>query len=136
TQTGASVRGESLWEFLHHRDDTLKDAAGRTLVPLLIFDQFEEIFTLVQNGPPVELERRIEREETDAAKFDFARADYRILISLREDYLAHLEGLKTQMPSVTQNRVRLARFNGAQALAAVRAPAPQLVSVSVAEAVV
>src|SRR4051812_20963197 len=35
TQTGASVRGESLWEFLHHRDDTLKDAAGRTLVPLL-----------------------------------------------------------------------------------------------------
>ena len=157
TQTGSAVTGETLWEFLHHRDDVLKDATGRTLIPILIFDQFEEIFTLaqsddagrrraqefladladlVENRPPAALEARIDRDEADAAKFDFARADYRILISLREDYLAHLEGLKAQMPSVTQNRMRLARMTGAQAVAAVRAPAPHLVSVSVAEAVV
>lgn len=157
TQTGAAIGGESLWEFLHHRDDVLKDADGRTLTPILIFDQFEEIFTLaqsddagrkraqefvadladlVENRPPAALEARIERDETDAAKFDFARADYRILISLREDYLAHLEGLKGQMPSVTQNRMRLARMTGAQAVAAVRAPAPHLVGEAVAEAVV
>ena len=157
TQTGSAVSGETLWEFLHHRDDVLKDAAGRTLTPILIFDQFEEIFTLaqsddagrkraqefladladlVENRPPAALEARIDRDEADAAKFDFARADYRILISLREDYLAHLEGLKAQMPSVTQNRMRLARMTGAQAVAAVRAPAPQLVSEAVAEAVV
>jgi tetratricopeptide (TPR) repeat protein len=157
TQTGSAVSGETLWEFLHHRDDVLKDASGRTLIPILIFDQFEEIFTLaqtddagrrraqefladladlVENRPPVALEQRIDRDEADAAKFDFARADYRILISLREDYLAHLEGLKGQMPSVTQNRMRLARMTGPQAVAAVRAPAPHLVSVSVAESVV
>ncbi|MDO8542338.1 MAG: hypothetical protein Q7S40_18010 [Opitutaceae bacterium] len=157
TRTGSSVTGESLWEFLHHRDDMLNDAAGRPLVPLLIFDQFEEIFTLAQNDetgrqrahafltqladlvenrPPVELEKRIERDETDAAQFDFARADYRILIALREDYLAHLESLKSQMPSVTQNRVRLARFTGEQALAAVRTPAPHLVSDEVAAQIV
>ena len=157
TQTGSAVTGETLWEFLHHRDDVLKDASGRTLIPILIFDQFEEIFTLaqsddagrrraqefladladlVENRPPVALEARIERDEADAARFDFARADYRILISLREDYLAHLEGLKAQMPSVTQNRMRLARMSGPQAVAAVRAPAPHLVSEAVAEAVV
>ena len=157
TQTGSAVSGETLWEFLHHRDDVLKDANGRTLIPILIFDQFEEIFTLaqsddagrkraqeflsdladlVENRPPVALEARIDRDEADAAKFDFARADYRILISLREDYLAHLEGLKDRMPSVTQNRMRLARMTGPQAVAAVRAPAPQLVSEAVAEAVV
>jgi tetratricopeptide (TPR) repeat protein len=157
TQSGSAVSGESLWEFLHHRDDILKDATGRTLIPILIFDQFEEIFTLaqtddagrkraqefladladlVENRPPAALEARIDRDEADAAKFDFARADYRILISLREDYLAHLEGLKAQMPSVTQNRMRLARMTGAQAVAAVRAPAPQLVSEPVAEAIV
>lgn len=157
TQSGSAVSGETLWEFLHHRDDVLKDAAGRTLTPILIFDQFEEIFTLaqsddagrkraqefladladlVENRPPVALEARIDRDEADAAKFDFARADYRILISLREDYLAHLEGLKGQMPSVTQNRMRLARMTGPQAVAAVRAPAPHLVSEAVAEAVV
>jgi hypothetical protein len=157
TQSGSAVSGETLWEFLHHRGDVLKDAAGRTLIPILIFDQFEEIFTLaqsddagrkraqefladladlVENRPPAALEDRIDRDETDAAKFDFARADYRILISLREDYLAHLEGLKAQMPSVTQNRMRLARMTGPQAVAAVRAPAPQLVGEAVAEAVV
>ena len=157
TQSGTAVAGETLWEFLHHRDDMLKDSSGRTLIPILIFDQFEEIFTLaqsddagrkraqefladladlVENRPPAALEKRIDRDEADAAKFDFARADYRILISLREDYLAHLEGLKAQMPSVTQNRMRLARMSGAQAVAAVRAPAPHLVSEAVAEAVV
>src|SRR4051812_21015349 len=46
TKTGASVPGETLWEFLHHRDDQLSDATGNPLIPLLIFDQFEEIFTL------------------------------------------------------------------------------------------
>src|SRR5205809_4209293 len=45
TQVGVAAEGESLWEFLHHRDDILHDASGRTLIPLLIFDQFEEIFT-------------------------------------------------------------------------------------------
>lgn len=157
TQSGSAVSGETLWEFLHHRDDVLKDPQGRTLIPILIFDQFEEIFTLaqsddagrkraqefladladlVENRPPAALEARIERDEADAARFDFARADYRILISLREDYLAHLEGLKGRMPSVTQNRMRLARMTGAQAVAAVCAPAPHLVSVTVAEAIV
>ncbi len=157
TKTGSSIAGESLWEFLHHRDDVLQDKAGRPLIPLIIFDQFEEIFTLaqgdnfgreraqnflreladlVENRPPVALEQRIDRDETDAAIFDFARADYRILIALREDYLAHLEGLKGTMPSVTQNRVRLARFTGAQALAAVRAPAPALVTEDVAAQIV
>ena len=49
TQTGVAVEGESLWEFLHHRDDVLRDESGKTLIPLLIFDQFEEIFTLAQS---------------------------------------------------------------------------------------
>lgn len=157
TKSGTATAGETLWEFLHHRDDVLQDAAGRTLTPILIFDQFEEIFTLaqsdeagrlraqefiqdladlVENRPPASLEARIERDEIDAGRFDFARADYRILLSLREDYLAHLEGLKDRMPSVTQNRMRLARMTGAQALAAVRRPAPQLVSETVAESIV
>ena len=157
TQSGVAVEGESLWEFLHHRDDVLRDASGRTLIPLLIFDQFEEIFTLaqtdeqgraraaefiadladlVENRPPKMLEERIERDEAAAERFDFARGDYRILIALREDYLAHLEGLKTAMPSITQNRMRLARMTGAQALAAVVNPGGKLVSQEVAESIV
>src|SRR5271165_1855066 len=41
TQAGVAVAGESLWEYLHHRDDVLRDEAGVVLIPLLIFDQFE-----------------------------------------------------------------------------------------------
>jgi hypothetical protein len=157
TLPGSAVEGESLWEFLHHRGDLLRDGNGRMLVPLLIFDQFEEIFTLghaddagqlrarqflddladlVENRPPAALEARIENDETAAESFDFARADYRVLIALREDYLAHLESVKGIMPSITQNRMRLARMNGAQALSAVVKPGGRLVSQEVAESIV
>ncbi len=157
TRAGSAVEGESLWEFLHHRGDLLRDADGQTLLPLLIFDQFEEIFTLaqaddagrqrakrfldeladlVENRPPADLERRLENDEANADDFDFARADYRILISLREDYLAHLESVKGTMPSITQNRMRLARMTGEQALSAVMKPGGKLVSQEVAESIV
>jgi hypothetical protein len=127
------------------------------LLPLLIFDQFEEIFTLaqaddrgrlrakqfledladlVENRPPVALEQRLDQDEAAAEDFDFARADYRILIALREDYLAHLESVKGIMPSITQNRMRLARMTGAQALSAVLQPGGRLVSQEVAESIV
>jgi tetratricopeptide (TPR) repeat protein len=157
TQPGVAVAGESLWEFLHHRDDVLRDASGKPLIPLLIFDQFEEIFTLaqsddfgrrratefvedladlVENRAPKALEARIEKDEAAAERFDFTRGDYRILIALREDYLAHLEGFKPAMPSITQNRMRLARMTGTQALDAVLKPGGKLVNEEVAEAIV
>ena len=157
TQTGVAVAGESLWEFLHHRDDVLRDESGATLIPLLIFDQFEEIFTLaqsddfgraraarfvedladlVENRPPRALEERLETDDSAAERFDFARGDYRVLIALREDYLAPLEGLKSAMPSITQNRLRLAPMTGRQALAAVLQPGQGLVTGDVAAAIV
>ncbi len=78
----------------------------------------------------------MDEDEAAAEDFDFARADYRILIALREDYLAHLESVKGTMPSITQNRMRLARMNGTQALAAVMQPGGRLVSQEVAESIV
>ena len=94
TRPGSAIEGESLWEFMHHRSDLLRDANGRTLLPLLIFDQFEEIFTLaqaddagrmraklfledladlVENRPPAALEARIEHDDNAAEDFDFAQ---------------------------------------------------------------
>jgi hypothetical protein len=157
TQLGVAVEGESLWEFLHHRDDVLRDEAGTTLIPLLIFDQFEEIFTLaqsdelgraraarfieeladlVENRPPKALEAKLDEDESAAERFDFSRSDYRVLIALREDYLAPLEGLKKAMPSISQNRLRLAPMTGTQALAAVLQPGRKLVTEEVAAAIV
>lgn len=157
TQVGVAAENESLWEFLHHRDDVLRDSSGTTVIPLLIFDQFEEIFTLaqsddfgraraarfieeladlVENRPPKALETLFDTDESAAERFDFARSDYRVLIALREDYLAPLESLKTSMPSIAQNRLRLAPMTGTQALAAVLRPGKKLVTEEVAEAIV
>ena len=157
TQAGVAAPGETLWEHLHHRDDVLRDESGATLIPLLIFDQFEEIFTLaqsdefgrtraarfideladlVENRPPKSLEAKLEEDESRAERFDFARGDYRVLIALREDYLAPLEGLKKAMPSISQNRLRLAPMTGDQALAAVLQPGKRLVTDEVAAAIV
>jgi hypothetical protein len=157
THVGVAVPGESLWEFLHHRGDVLRDAEGRAVTPLLIFDQFEEIFTLAQNDdfgrqraaqfvdeladlvenrPPKVLEARLDDDDAIAEQFDFTRSDYRVLIALREDYLAHLEAFKGAMPSITQNRMRLAPMTGEQALQAVVKPGGKLVSREVAEAIV
>jgi hypothetical protein len=157
TQAGVAAAGETLWEFLHHRDDVLRDVSGATLTPLLIFDQFEEIFTLaqgddsgrarahrfmeeladlVENRPPRALEARLDEDEDAAQFFDFTRSDYRVLIALREDYLAPLESLKKAMPSLSQNRLRLAPMTGAQALEAVLRPGQRLVSEGVAAEIV
>ncbi len=163
TQTGVASPGESIWEFLHHRDGVLKDSSGATLIPLLIFDQFEELFTLaqsdefgrtraakfidelsdlVENRPPKALEAKLDTDESIAERFDFSRSDYRVVIALREDYLAPLEGLKKVMPSLSQNRLRLAPMTGSQALDAVLQPGNRLrsgkplVSEEVAEAIV
>ena len=157
SQAGVATDGESLWEYMHHRDDVLQNAEGGALTPLLIFDQFEELFTLaqsddfgraraarfiadladlVENRAPQALEAKLEADESAAERFDFARSDYRVLIALREDYLAPLEGLKGAMPSITQNRLRLAPMTGTQALTAVLKPGRLLVSEEVAAAIV
>src|SRR4030095_7943660 len=95
TQPGTAVTGESLWEFLHHRDDVLRDASGKALIPLLIFDQFEELFTLaqgddfgrqraaqfiedladlVENRAPKALEAKMDEDESAVERFDFTRS--------------------------------------------------------------
>jgi hypothetical protein len=157
TRPGISAPGETIWEFFHHRDDRLCAADGRFLTPVLVLDQFEELFTLgvaadearvraqvfldeladlVENRPPAAFEARLESGTADVEAFDFTRSDYRVLLSLREDYLPHLEGLKATMPSVMQNRQRLTRLGGLKALDAVAKPTPDLVTGEVARAIV
>ena len=158
TKMGSATTGESLWEFFHHRDDCLQNDAGKVVTPVLVFDQFEELFTLggaadpetrrratdfiaeladlVENRPPASVEARLEEAAAEIEAFDFSRADYRVLITLREDYLPHLESLKSAMPSLMQNRMRLTRMQAPRALEAVMKPAEGLVTEEVAEQIV
>jgi len=148
---------ESLWEFFHHRDNRLLDRDGLGVVPVLVLDQFEELFTLgaargerrdravafmkelaelVENRPPAKLVARLDQSSDEMEAFDFGRTDYRVIISLREDFLPDLESLKTIMPALMQKRMRLARMTGRQALDAVLKPGAGLVDADVAQAIV
>lgn len=127
----------TLWE-LFHRLPLILPPDGP--IPVLIFDQFEEIFTLaeqipgkeqeakcwleemadlIQNRPPVSLEERFAENRRLARNYDFQRTPVRIVFALREDYLSHLEGWKARLPLLTQNRMALRPFTGVQALEAV-----------------
>ncbi|MDX2185368.1 MAG: hypothetical protein SFV32_00405 [Opitutaceae bacterium] len=157
SRPGSATPGETLWEFFHHRDDVLTGKDGKPVVPLLVFDQFEEVFTLgatseaarkradvfieqfadlIENRPPADFDARIDAGTTNGDDFDHTRADYRILIALREDYLPHLESLKQRIPSLMQNRMRLTRLRAENAMEAVLKPAPGVVSEDVARSIV
>jgi thioredoxin-like negative regulator of GroEL len=128
----------SLWEILHNISTLPTDL--REHPPILIFDQFEEIFTLsaaraaevsewfqqiadlVENRPPAALQERFRNDRQLARQFDSAASPARIVITLREDYLSHLEGWKNRLPSLMRNRMALHRLTGSQALEAVVNP--------------
>jgi tetratricopeptide (TPR) repeat protein len=148
---------ESLWGYFHRADRRLADYAGEKIVPVLVFDQFEEIFTqglanddrrattqdflgelaeLVENRPPEALERAIEADPDLVESFSFDRQDYRIVLALREDFLASLESLRSRAPSLGRNRYRLRRMSGRQGLDAILNPAPGLVAPEVAQEII
>jgi len=89
---------------LNRADRALADAAGRQLVPVLVFDQFEEMFTLglareasrgpcqaflgelaelIENRPPEAVAKAIEADPEVIDTYLFDRGDYRIVLALR-----------------------------------------------------
>jgi WD40 repeat protein len=151
---------ETLWEFLHRQESGLRTHDGSRVAPVLVFDQFEEIFTLgrnerrqairqtflrdladcVENRLPAEVLQEMNRSRrTEGSRFanlELTRQDYRIVLSLREDYLAELHDLSELMPSVHENETRLVPLNGWQALDAVSIPGESLIDPVVAREVV
>jgi len=149
--------GEDLWAYFHDKTTGWRNAEGKAVFPVLVFDQFEEIFTheshtrvmeerrerfkellacLVENRAPDALERAMKTDADLSLRYDFRQDDYRVVISLREDFLAHLESFKQRMPSVMENRMRLERMSEEQALQAVLGPGREIVEESVAREIV
>ena len=151
---------ESLWEYLHRRDSGLRSVTRERVAPVLVFDQFEEIFTLgrsetrtairqtflrdladcVENRLPEYVLKEVNRRNSgEAHRFqhlEFARQDYRVVLSLREDYLAELHDLDHLIPSIHENQTRLLPLNGWQALDAIAISGEALVDPVVAREIV
>jgi hypothetical protein len=135
----ADFAAPSLWELFHRRAFDLWDASNRLVRPVLVFDQFEEIFQIIDVDPAAaprvrallegiaelvenRLPQRLAGGDFDGAaeqRFDVAAKDYRVVLSFREDYLPQVRKLRAIVPSVIENHVRLEPLAGRQALAVV-----------------
>ncbi len=149
TQTGQAAANEpgdgsaaaTLWERFHHR--RLRLSSSAVARPVLILDQFEEIFTLtepspvrqreaealfeeladlIENRPPASLQQRLRADRTLASELDFAASPARVVLTLREDYLSNLEAWRKTLPALMRNRMALDLLTGVNALAAVVEP--------------
>ncbi len=146
--------GETLWANFHRTANEFKTQEGRTITPVMIFDQFEEMFTLgsgsdecrscitellaqlsdlIENRPPKDIEKLMDDEGEET--FSFTKSHYKVVFTLREDFLANLESLCNQLPSISHNRFRLQKMNGQQAFEVVKAGG-SLVDTDVAEKIV
>jgi len=107
----------SLWRLLA----TTSIWRGDLLVmPVLVFDQFEEVFTLRD----AEFRRTISAELGAIASAKAGSAPpMKIVISLREDYLGGLEEFSAAIPALFHERLRLEAMSEEAARAAITGPA-------------
>jgi hypothetical protein len=142
---------ETLWEYFHRV--RFWDRRNKLVIPVLVYDQFEEIFTigsnnhylpllkeelgnLIEDQIPESVAPRHDESFQGEIPFDYEKPGVKVILSLREDYLASLEDLTKKIPSLARNRYRLKALSGESALEAVLRPGKELVSPDVAEKVV
>jgi hypothetical protein len=135
-QASSPRPGDGCWAFFRRRDTEFWTVNHRPVVPVLVLDQFEEIFTLgrqtdaadarssafltelselVENRPPAAVRTALEADPAAARRYEFKRSTVRLILSFREDFLADVEQLKVAVPSLMYNRFRLLAMNGHQA---------------------
>lgn len=141
---------QSLWEYFHCNE--FWNEENYPVIPLIVVDQFEEIFTLgknislqpdffsqlsdlCDNKYPQYVIDYLNDRKNDRIEYPEA-INYRIVFSLREDYLARLEEQAETIPSLKRNRFSLQCINEEQALDIILKPQPGLVSKDVAALII
>jgi hypothetical protein len=153
----AQLPRESFWEYLHRPDTQFLNPHGRPVVPTLVLDQFEEIFTLgrqspeqasrtqifirqlgelIENRVPQELETALTEHPERLDQFDLLRQNLKIVFAFREDYLAEFEELKAEIRPIVKNRMRLTAMRGDRAAEAIQTAGAGRVSAPVAARIV
>lgn len=139
----------SLWEYFHcNRFVNIYDLP---VIPLIIIDQFEEIFTLSKDKTETNRFFKNISELCDNITPDYIKEhlsesdkyvkypdniDIRLVFSLREDFLPRLEEQAAKIPALKRNRFSLQPINGQQALEIIMRPEPGLVSDDVAISII
>jgi WD40 repeat protein len=157
----ARAEETTLWEYFHHREAQFWSAQQRLMTPVLVLDQFEEFFTdgsktaaarleterffqelsdlvYLEREPPKRLIKRLDSGNGSLNDYVFDRVPLRVVISLREDYLAQLGELreKWSFPTLRKSEYRLDRLSMSAARECIERPAPGLVDPAVVDSLV
>lgn len=125
----------SFWEYFKTSEFWSSD--NILLTPILILDQVEELFTLHSKNDRKELVTQLAdlvRDRNPKEVIDSLEKDteyqitnkpphIKIVISIREDFLAELDELSYEIPEILNNRFRLLALNSEQAKDAIIEPA-------------
>ena len=126
---------ETLWEYLHRKDAEFWSKDNFPLTPVLVLDQFEELFSrtggnaelighvfedladLIENRIPPELANEDARARR--ARLDLLSQRYCVVLSFREDFLPTIRTWEKQVPSLLRNYLRLEPMSRDRAIQAV-----------------
>ena len=130
----------TLWEYFKTLE--VWSAEDRLLTPVVILDQFEELFTLygrearqalteqlgdlVRGSIPPEVRNRYRPEETGGEPvFPYSETPpkIKVLIAMREEYLGQLADLAKELPAIRKNEFRLTPLQREEAEQAIVKPA-------------
>lgn len=141
---------ETFWEYLHRVE--LWDQNNDLITPVIVIDQFEEIFTIGSNRSETArflleladiVEKRIPKELRERLRTNQERLTipidtqtFRFVLSLRQDFVAQLDVMRKSMPAVMRNRYPLHQMTGPQALQAVMGPGEGIVAPDVGRRIV
>ena len=132
---------ETLWEYFHRITHfKLNEKKEKTiLTPVLVFDQFEELFTmgkhheeinsiidelyyLIEDQLPSTISERVLDGDSAAESLSYIekRPHFKVILSLRADYLPHLNDLKARIPSINNALFRIIHLNARKAIEVIK----------------
>ena len=130
-ETPQRGRAGTLWEYARRRDQRFWSSTDRLVTPLLVFDQFEEIFNRGPIGASKEiaaffadLSDTITGSTADEGFADgeylFRRGVFKVLLSFREDFVAQVAKCAPLVTSIGHRYYRLESLTFEDAVTVVR----------------
>ena len=116
-----SLKNLSLFEFLDDYFPNSKDENGDLRPQVLIFDQFEELFSF----PDIEQQKGFFEQISDSLENNPL---LKIVFIIREDYLAQLDPFKGILPEKLRPSFRLERLRRNEAILAIKGPLTKILN--------